>query len=282
MPMTHAMKLGTKMRYNEEFMLGNFTPQMIELHLADEDMAFHWKEIIDNLSILPKVPIVIHAPPNLLLKMEKRPLVDLATVNEKQRKWSLDVIAKTMDLLGELEADYIVIHPGGQTPEPVGDQGVLMNNLLGSLRELEGDYNTKEMLMENMPWHYWMWGEEERWYSNILQKPEEFVPLVEYMHVALDICHAYLAVEEGSNDRIFEFITAMGGRIKHVHLSDASAPDHEGLQFGEGDIELRKVFRKVLDMDVTAIPEIRGGHLNDREGMKEALGLFSSILLGRA
>lgn len=280
-PWLSTMKLGMKMRFNESLKVGDFTPRMIELHLADEDLYVHRKEIIDNLSILPNIPLVIHTPTNLYLRMEREPLVDLSIHEEKQRGMSLEVVRKTMDLLGELEADYVVIHPGGQTPRPVGNNSVLLKNLVSSLVKLEGDYNTKEMLMENMPWHYWMWGGEERWYSNILQIPEDFEPVLDYTNIAFDICHAYLAVEEGSNDLIFDYLAKLGRWIKHVHLSDAASPDKEGLQFGEGDIELRRVFRKILEMEVTAIPEIRGGHLNNREGMGEAIKRFSSILLGR-
>ena len=297
------MKLGMKMRYNEPFMLGKFKPQMIELHLADEDLFVHWNEIIDAFSIMEKVPIIVHAPTNLYMKGDRRPLVDLASAYEKQVSESLRTLGKAIELAGEIDADYTVIHPGGQTPNEIGgghgEGGVaggidrirdpavkrykdqMMGRLLGSLAMLEEDYNTKEFLMENMPWHYWMWGGEERWYSNLLRFPEDFTPVLEYMNITLDICHAYLAIPEGSNDMIFDYFRKMGRYIKHVHLSDAVAPDGEGIQFGDGEIELKRVFRHLLDTDMTVIPEIREGHLNDREGMKEAVERFSSILLGR-
>jgi len=275
------MKLGMKMRFNEPLKIGDFMPQMIELHLSDEDLEVHRKEIIDRFSILPGIPIVVHTPTNLHLNVERRPLVDISTVREKQRDLSLRTIEKTIDLMGEVGGEYVVIHPGSQTSEKVmGNEG-FMKRLLISLEMLEEDYNTRELLMENMPWHYWMWGGEERWYSNVLQTPEDFLPVLEFTNVTLDICHAYLAVPEGSDEMIFDFIEKLGGYIKHVHLSDAAVPDKEGLQFGEGDIELRRVFRRILDMNVTVIPEIRGGHLNDREGLQEAISRYNDILLGR-
>lgn len=276
-----SMIFGMKMRFNEPFQVREFTPKMIELHLADEDLTVHRREIIDRISILPNVPIIVHAPMNLHLKLEHRPLVDIASENEKQRLMSLEVIRMGMDLLGDIEGEYLVLHPGGQTPQAHSDTNHLMGNLMGSLDTLERDYATKKMLMENMPWHYWMWGGEERWYSNILRRPEEFTPILEYTHACLDICHAYLADDEGSNQIIFDFLDSLRGRIKHVHLSDARAPDGEGLQFGEGDIELKRVFRRLLDLDVTVIPEIRGGHLEDRKGLYESIGRFNSIILGR-
>jgi sugar phosphate isomerase/epimerase len=332
-----AMKLGMKMRYNEAFRIQDFSPQSIELHLADGDLELHRGDILDNLSTIPEVPIIVHAPMNHFLKQDRRPLVDLSASSEKLRLMSLDVIRSAMDLVGELDADYLVLHPGGQVPDQLPNQlpdqslpssppspisiparpyhrnsnqddgeisahpespppstfhtrsklmserkSFFMKNLLGSLHTLEQDFETKEMLMENMPWHYWMWGNTELWHSPILQTPDEYAPVLDYTHVCLDICHAYLAEPEGSNANIHNFLETLGTRIKHVHISDAIAPDGEGVQLGDGEIELRKVFRRLLDLDVSVIPEIRDGHLNGRKGMYESIGRFNSIVLGRS
>lgn len=275
------MKLGLKMRFNEPFDLPGFTPQMIELHLCDQDMDEHRKEIVDALSILPEIPIVIHSPQNLFIREKKRPLVDMACSNDKQRAMSMEVIRRTFDLAGDVEADYIVVHPGGISHQPASDKQTFLQRLEQSLAELEQDYNTKEILLENMPWFYWMWDYTELWHSNILLTPEDYGPVLEYSNVCLDICHAYLSVLENGNDVIYSFIRELGSRIKHIHLADAAVPDKEGRQFGEGEIDLHRVFRKLLDMDVTAIPEIWGGHENDREGFRVAIQRFNEIVLGR-
>ncbi len=275
------MKLGLKMRFNEPFDLPGFTPQMIELHLCDQDIDEHRNEIVNALSVLPDIPIVIHSPQNLYIREKNRPLVDLACSNDKQRSMSMDVIRRTFDLAGEVEADYIVVHPGGISQELATDKQKMIQKLESSLAELEQDYNTKEILLENMPWFYWMWGYTERWYSNILLTPDDYAPLLEYSNVCLDICHAYLSVLENGNDVIFSFLKELGRSIKHIHLADAAVPDNEGRQFGEGEIDLHGVFRKLLDMNVTAIPEIWGGHENDREGFRVAIQRLNDIVLGR-
>ncbi|MCK4615019.1 MAG: TIM barrel protein [Thermoplasmata archaeon] len=227
------MKLGLKIRYSEPPGIPGFTPRMVELHLADEDLTKHWNEIIDTFSTFPDMPVVIHAPQNLYLPIKKRPLVDISSLQDKQRTMSLDVVRKTLELSGEIEADYVVAHPGGITPEPAPKKEGFVFRLISSLEELEKDYNTREILMENMPWFYWMWGEEERWYSSILLTPEDFQPVLEYTNVVLDICHAYLSTEEGSNDAIFSFFRKLRGRIKHIHLSDAAAPDRRDSSSGK-------------------------------------------------
>jgi len=275
------MKLGLKVRYKEPFSLPNFTPQMIELHLADEDLREHRREIIDALSVLPEMPVVIHTQQNLYLPMERRPLVDPAAQNEKQRRQSIEVIGETLSLAGEIDADYVIVHPGGITPRPVNRVDLFYPQLHSAILEIERDYDTHQILLENMPWFYWMWGAKERWYSNILRFPEQFGQFLEYTGVVLDVCHAYLSVKEGSNEAIFRFLSELRRRIRHIHLSDAAAPDREGLQFGEGEIELRRLFRAILDMEVTAIPEIKGGHLNNREGFQVAVKRFRDILTGK-
>lgn len=275
------MIFGLKMRYNEPFRLGTISPGMIELHLADEDLHRHRHEIMDRVSVLPEVPLVIHAPMNLYLPTERPPLVDLSSASEKQRLGSLEVIRSSLDLLGDLNGRYLVVHPGGQSPTPPRDSEPFMERLITSLETLEQDYSTKLILMENMPWHYWMWGGEELWYSPILRKPGDFSDVLEYTHICLDICHAYLAEPAGTNRNIFDFLDRLQGRIKHLHLSDARAPHGEGLQPGDGEIEFGPVLRRVLDLEATAIPEIHDGHLHDREGFREAMDRFGAILAGR-
>ncbi len=281
LPFPTPMKLGLKMRYNETLSLPGFTPQMIELHLADEDLSEHRREIIDALSVVPEMPVVIHTQQNLYRPMERRPLVDPAAQNEKQRQQSIEVIGKTLSLAGEINADYVIVHPGGITPRPVNITDHFYFRLHSAILEIERDYDTHQILLENMPWFYWMWGGKERWYSNIMRFPEEFGPFLEYTGVVLDVCHAYLSVKEGSNEAIFRFLRELRRHIRHIHLSDAAAPDREGLQFAEGEIELRRLFRAILDMEVTAIPEIKGGHLNNREGFQTAVERFRDILMGK-
>ena len=274
------MKLGLKTRYNEPFSLPDFTPEMIEIHLADEDLSQHHRDIIEALSVLDRIPVVVHTQQNLYSSEERRPLVDPAAQNEKQREKSIRVIMDTLDLAGEIGADYVIIHPGGITPQPAPDPKPFIQRLNSSLLKIGRDYDTHQLLLENMPWFYWMWGEKERWYSNILKFPEEFGELIEPTGVVLDICHAYISVSAGSNEAIHRFLGILRRQIKHLHLSDAKAPDKEGLQFGEGEIELESVFKEIVDMDVTAIPEIKGGHLNDREGFQTAIKRFDEFLRG--
>jgi sugar phosphate isomerase/epimerase len=70
-------------------------------------------------------------------------------------------------------------------------------------------------------------------------------------------------------------------RILHLHLSDAKPPDHEGLQVGEGDVDMERVLRAFRGMDITAVPEIMGGHrgggLSFRRALEELRGIEASI-----
>jgi N-acetylneuraminate synthase len=54
--------------------------------------------------------------------------------------------------------------------------------------------------------------------------------------------------------------------VSHLHLSDASGLDGEGLQIGDGTIDWVKFFRIAKDFQGTMVPEIWRGHQRGGEG----------------
>ncbi len=118
-----------------------------------------------------------------------------------------------------------------------------------------------------MPRRYHVDG--ERRYCTLCTSPDEFDDLLPHIDgVTLDISHAYLSVERGGNAAIASFFEKLRPCIRHVHLSDAAHPDGEGLQLGDGGVDLAALPRM---HSIPVLLEIWGGHLDDGAGFAEAV-----------
>jgi sugar phosphate isomerase/epimerase len=164
-----------------------------------------------------------------------------------------------------------------------------VGRLRGSLERLR-DVATEAdvaITVENMPWFYNVkagegtpgTGASERWESTLLVGPEGFDPLMDVVDgLTLDVSHGYLHSPEGGMEAIEGFIARHGRRVMHLHLSDAKPPDHEGLQLGEGSVDVRTVVRAFADRDIGAVPEVIGGHRRDGLGFVRALEVLRAML----
>ncbi|HUV61387.1 MAG TPA: TIM barrel protein [Thermoplasmata archaeon] len=195
-------------------------------------------------------------------------LVDLSSEDEPLRRRSVQIVAATRSIAHDLHDSLVVFHPGGVRRTTV-DRQMLLSNLEKSLREL----SPSSLLMENLPWYYW-YKKRERFVSNICVSIEDmarFMNMVEGF--TLDICHGYLSVPEGDPNYCTRFMDAFGGKVAHIHASDAKAPDKEGLQIGEGDVD----FSSLIDVDVPIIAEVWNGHANGGEGFRIAIERLRSL-----
>jgi sugar phosphate isomerase/epimerase len=204
--------------------------------------------------------LIVHAPERMQLDGTSW-LIDLADEDPGRREAFVDRI----DQIARLAHDHgaaTVVHPGGVRKHLIADRALLARNLAESLGSIEG-----KLWIENMPRRYHC-GDQLLW-CNLLLHPEEFDDLLPCVDgVTLDVCHAYLSVEKCGNAAIASFFEHLKGRIKHVHLSDASYPHDEGLQLGQGDIDMGMLPRM---RGLPVLLEVWGGHLNGLAGYREAL-----------
>ena len=90
--------------------------------------------------------------------------------------------------------------------------------------------------------------------------------------VCFDVSHSKLACNHYKWS-FGEFIEKVGPHSAHLHIADASGVDGEGLQIGEGDIDLFAMGHSLATSapNVSFIPEIWQGHKNGGEGFWKAL-----------
>jgi len=247
---------------------------LVEVVLHENDLNENYKQLVENFfwAKTKGYRIVVHQPEYMYLGKEKR-LVDISSVHSKVIKESRNVIARTIEFSEDIEAEAIIIHPGGISP-----QGVKKEEQMGVLKDTISRLGYKHFYLENMPWFYWMYN-DEKWKSSIMVDVTDFLRIIDRVDgVCLDVCHAYLSNENGSMQMIKDYISYLGYKIKHMHISDAYPPDAEGLQIGYGKIDFVWLFSEIkkFGWEVGLVPEILDGHLQKGAGFKFALDLIKT------
>jgi N-acetylneuraminate synthase len=285
------MRFGVKAALSDAHEMASLGVDLLEVHLDLEDLPRRTKAVASTFSDIRRQQghgLVIHAP-EFMMTGAGPALVDLSAADEAVRSLSLSALEATIDLAEEIEAHLIIAHPGGIMPDPDAEgTGVGMNRLVGSLDCLREKARDKGSLLtiENMPWFYHHkplgGGESQRWESSLMVGPDDMDILAPHVDgMTLDVSHGFLHSPSGGMEVIDGFLRKHGERVLHLHLSDALPPDHEGLQIGQGSVDFMAVFEAFRGREVTAIPEIMGGHrgggLSFRRALEELRGMEASL-----
>lgn len=254
------LKKGLKARPHDLTEVVKLGPKMIEFHTDIKDLD---KELEGKYDI----QMALHAP-----EYDGSVLLDLASPDEKTRLQSVKVLEKALDTARRWAPHFrgtpkLVFHPGGWSDEPCKtlDRPALYDNFFKAIADL----NTEgvDFLVENMPPHPWFYGGQ--WHCNIFMDPKECRDLCagHRLGFCLDICHAFLWCQNTGFD-FTRFLQIVKPVMAHVHFSDAKGTDGEGLQIGEGELDLRVPLDVIGQVQVGWIPEIWQGHKDALAGFK--------------
>jgi sugar phosphate isomerase/epimerase len=266
------MDWGFTVRFRDFEELLVHKPRLLEYHFTDQDLDEPYPGGDFDFQL------VCHAP-----EFFERTLVDLCSLDEKQRTESLALIQKAIDLTREIAPHFqgipkVIVHPGGMSLDhPIEDKQVLYANLRHSVEALDTD--GVELLLENLPPHPWYFGGQ--WLTNAFMDAYEIRDFI--MPLGLNICfdtsHAKLYCT-WAHLNFYDQVEVLLPYIRHLHLSDGSGLDGEGLQIGEGTIDWVRFF-KVIGAGRsdgyrgTMIPEIWRGHQRGGEGFLIAIQRLS-------
>ncbi len=264
---TLPMEYGFTVRFRDYDELLSYQPRMLEYHFTDQDLDEHYPGGDHDLKL------VVHAP-----EFWERTLVDLCSLDEDQRRDSVHLMQKTINLSREIAPHFmgmpkVVIHPGAMSLDhPIPQRDRLYENLRRSVNEL--DYRGVELLLENLPPHPWYFGGQ--WLTNAFMDASEIRDFITSMdlNMCFDTSHAKLYCNWAHVD-FYEQVQVLLPYIGHLHLSDGAGLDGEGLQIGEGTIDWVHFFRVVGDYHGTMIPEIWRGHQRQGEGFLIAIQRLS-------
>lgn len=269
---TLPMEWGFTVRFRDFEEMLVYKPRLLEYHFTDQDLDEHYPGGDYDLKL------VSHAP-----EFFERTLVDLCSQDERQRRESVELIQKTIDLTREMAPHFagvpkVVVHTGGMSLDhPVEERQALYDNLRRSVVEL--DYDGVEFLLENLPPHPWYFGGQ--WLTNAFMDAYEIrdfiLPLG--LQICFDTSHAKLYCNWAHKD-FYEQVAVLLPHIGHLHLSDGAGLDGEGLQIGEGAIDWVHFFRVIGagrsdGYRGTMIPEIWRGHQRGGEGFVIAINRLS-------
>jgi N-acetylneuraminate synthase len=270
---TLPMNYGFTVRFRDFEEMLDYHPRMLEFHFTDQDLdePYPGRDFSENSE--HPLKLVVHAP-----EFWERTLVDLCSLDERQRKSSLDLMQKSIDFTREIAPNFVgtpkvIIHPGAMSLDhPIENREALYDNLRRSVEEL--DFNGVELLLENLPPHPWYFGGQ--WLTNAFMDAYEIRNFI--IPLGLDMCydssHHKLYCNWAHAD-FYEQLRALLPHIRHLHLSDGAGLDGEGLQIGEGNIDWVQFFQVLGEYHGTMIPEIWRGHQRKGEGFLIAIQRLS-------
>ncbi|MEN8172262.1 MAG: N-acetylneuraminate synthase family protein [Chloroflexota bacterium] len=264
---TLPMDWGLVVRFNDFRKMLPYNPPMLEFHFTDKDLDVPYPG--DDLDM----QLVVHAP-----EFWSNHLVDICAFDEDHRAASVALMQRSLNVTREMAVHFngipkMIVHPGAASlDQPISDRKRLYDNLRRSVEEL--DFTDVELLLENLPPHPWYFGGQ--WLTNAFMDMVEIRDFLESMNLktCYDTSHHKLYCNWSGVD-FYEQVELILPYVSHLHLSDASGLDGEGLQIGDGNIDWVKFFGVVKDYHGTMIPEIWRGHQRGGEGFFIAINRLS-------
>ncbi len=257
---------GLKGRFHDlDIYQERYQPRFVEPHLNDKDLDYPFEEIHAGR----KYPfeIFLHYP-----TYWHRSVVNLASENETERKEHIQIIQRVIDLARRISPFFtgtpkVVVHMGGMDINPVKDNRHLIKLAYDSMRQL--DRTGVTFLAENNPPRPWYFSGQ--WYDNAFCSAEEMVDFCREFDVPMcfDFSHAKLYCNLTGYD-FREYVRKVAPVTRHLHICDAYGIDGEGMQIGEGEIDMKDTCRLLAEhgdiSKMTWTPEIWQGHNHDYRG----------------
>ncbi len=255
-------------RYHDFDAIMTYKPKAIEFHFTQNDLSRPFTPPGKY-----NISLIVHGPEY----MGER-LFDLCSQNEEIRSASLDLVSKTVGVTRTLAPFFtaappkIIFHPGAMSLNSKLDVRVLKRQLKRSIEEMET--NGFEILLENLPPYPWYFGGS--WKGNYFMGAEEIASFCSDtgMKICFDLSHAALYCN-AKKKSLLHYIERVYPYIRHMHLADGYGLDGEGIQIGEGDIDLASIMPCFNNYRESWVPEIWRGHLDNGKGFIEALSRLS-------
>jgi sugar phosphate isomerase/epimerase len=262
-----SIELGLKASKEDTDPLLEMGPAFLETFLGPNDLVKDFQGTVDAFQSTG-LPIVVHVP-----ELEGDLFIDLSSMDAGVRRSSIAAVTRTLAFADAVDALYVIVHPGGFGAPDGNTKKRLVENLRGSLKGFDRD----DLYIENMPWFY-VNHKDERGTCMVMVRPDDLSDLKDLVAgMCLDVSHAFLSTEQGGMADIMGFIEGYPGIRRHLHISDAKAPAGEGLQIGEGNVDIQMVLGAIANEKVLGIPEIMDGHLDQGKGFKVALEMLRAM-----
>lgn len=260
-----AKEWGVKCRFHDFEIYKTLKTPVVEFHCSDVDV------VADVSAESQHSALIIHAP-----EIIGRDLFDLCTDNGEVVSKSIDILEKTIARTRQLAPGFrsgvkpkIVLHVGGMSLlDGNYDCAALTRKAEKALRDI--DLDGVDLLPENLPPRPWYLGGQ--WHQYGFMRAEDMASFCKSLSLGMtfDVCHAQLYCKYAGIDLV-DYAKVILPYIRHVHISDAHGIDGEGVQIGEGELDLDALFRYLEKLPFSWVPEIWSGHVNHGAGTHQAL-----------
>lgn len=272
-PFSFQRRWGVKCRFHDFEEYAVLKTPVIEFHCSqsDLDIPFNGRSDVSEL--------IIHAP-----EIFNRELVDICSSDPGKVDRSLSVIQRSIDKAIAIGRKFprrkprLVVHLGGMFLDPQDhvDTAELTERAVMNFRRLEFSPDEIEILPENLPPRPWYLGGE--WHQHGFMTAEDMIAFCTAcgLGMTFDMCHAYLYCSQYGLD-LNAYTRQVRHIARHLHISDATGINGEGLQIGDGDIEFPSFIEALGDADFTWVPEVWSAHLHHGAGIYRALQLLEKF-----
>jgi sialic acid synthase SpsE/sugar phosphate isomerase/epimerase len=267
---TSPHRWGLIVRYHDiAQVIGDTQPRAVEFHFSSHDLKRQ-----PELPVEKQTELIVHAP-----ELYGDQLLDLCARDGAARRQSVANAQSAIDVARRLKRFFpdpdravkVVLHVGGMTygrPADERSKDEMYAVMSETLRTL--DTHDVELLLENLPPIPWYKGGQ--WWSNVFTDADRMRSFCESEGYGMcyDTSHAQLFCNFIGQSQA-DYLAPLAPLIRHLHISDASGTDGEGLQIGDGDVDFAALAPTLLATGATYTPEIWMGHKEDGEGFWVAL-----------
>lgn len=269
---------GVKCRFHDYGEYEVVNSPVVEFHCSDTDLD------VDFRGKSKHSQLIIHAP-----EIVDRELVDLCSDDENVVKNSIEVLQKTIDKTLKIAKQFptakpkIVMHLGGMSLEHVVGENpneLMIERSIDNFKKLNFDPSDVDILPENLPPRPWYLGGQ--WFQYGFMPASDMIKFCEYFDLGMtfDLCHAGLYCNH-SGKNLNDYSKEVLPYVRHMHISDASGIDGEGVPIGAGNIKFEEIFNTLNPGDFSWVTEIWSGHLYQGSGAYKSmhqLKKYSSLL----
>ena len=273
------VKWGIPVRYHD---FADFSrriaPDLFEFHLSYRDLTVDPKPFLHTVEC---TRLVVHAPE----LFENSELLDFAADDIAYRQRSIQNLQRVVDATLQLapyfpkaDAILIVANVGGfsaDAPLPLTHRVELYARFHDACRQI--DFGGTELIPQNMapfPWHF---GGQR--HQNIFMMPDELAEQARAngLRLCLDLAHLQMTC----NHFKLDFQSALELLLPytaHLHVSDATGTNGEGVVMGTGDVQWTPAWRAIgAARGASFIPEVWQGHKDHGAGFWYALDYLGRL-----
>lgn len=268
---------GLPVRYHDYAALSaTSNPDFLEFHLSYRDLDIDVEEIFSQRM---DVGLTVHLPDLFAGDF----IVDLASEDADVRERSIAEVQRTVRIARSLgrwfrqDDDPILIATmGGFTHAAHVDpsrRAGMYQRVAEALDRI--DAGGVRLVAQTLPPYPWLMGGQQ--FHNLFVDPGDTAAFAASTGtpLCLDVSHTKLAANHLGMP-FSDAVELLAPHTAHLHLSDATGVDGEGVQVGEGEIDW-PVLAGMLDRlapGASFIPETWQGHVNHGEGFWTALDLL--------